>query len=84
MVKGPLHGLPFCVEKVDTAIVQCLEKLGAIAFCKTNSSTTVFGKTLHPLNKNLSIRSSSGGTACLVMTGGSLFGTGNDTTGSIR
>ncbi|XP_035704704.1 vitamin D3 hydroxylase-associated protein [Folsomia candida] len=114
-IKGPLHGIPFCV-KDDTAVigmdsscglsrllfkpakesavlVQIIENLGAIAFCRTNlpqsclsigSDNPIFGQTLNPLNKRLGPGGSSSGTAALVGAGGCHFGIGTDSGGSLR
>lgn len=80
-------------EKETAILVQLLEGLGGIAFCRTNlpqtcvsfgSRNPIFGKTLNPLNKHLSPGGSSSGTACLVAGGGCPFGTGSDTGGSLR
>jgi len=91
-VKGPLHGLPFCV-KDDTAvagmdstvgyarnlnkpwasnatIVQVLEDLGGIPFCRTNlpqscisygGHNPIFGWITNPLNPKLTTGGSSSG-----------------------
>lgn len=115
MVKGPLHGIPFCVKddarikgiestlgcskfigkpSSETAVlVQCLEALGAIPFCRTNTPQTcislgsenpIFGKTLNPIEKRVGPGGSSSGSGCLVAAGGCPFGTGSDTGGSLR
>lgn len=79
-------------ENETAVIVQSLEQLGAIPFCRTNcpqtccsgcSSNPIFGRTINPLN-GLSPGGSSSGTGCLVKGGGCWFGTGSDTGGSLR
>lgn len=77
----------------SAVIVQVLEGLGAIPFCRTNipqsclsvgSDNPIFGQTLNPLNKWLGPGGSSSGSAALVGAGGCPFGTGTDSGGSLR
>ena len=74
-------------------IVQALQSVGAIPFCKTNvpqgiiaapCENPIYGRTLNPLNKRLGPGVSSGGTGCLVAARGSPFGLGTDLGGSVR
>jgi len=79
--------------KEDAALVAAFKSLGAIPFCKTNvpqsllsfgCSNPVWGITTNPCNKDRTPGGSSGGEACLIGAGGSLFGIGSDIGGSVR
>ncbi|KAK9473854.1 amidase signature domain-containing protein [Dipodascopsis tothii] len=83
----------FKPEPKNSVVVDVLEDLGAIMYCKTNvpqsmmvpdTDNNVFGKTRNPLRKELSASGSSGGLAALVAMRGSLIGIGTDLGGSIR
>ncbi|GJN93350.1 hypothetical protein Rhopal_006403-T1 [Rhodotorula paludigena] len=102
---GPLHGLPislkdqFDLEGVDSSIernsvlVDLLQKLGAVIFCKTNvpqtmmsaeTNNNIFGRTLNPRNRSLGSGGSSGGEGALLAMKGSIVGFGTDFGGSVR
>ncbi|GME64974.1 hypothetical protein BP5796_11335 [Neofusicoccum parvum] len=77
----------------NSTLVDLLAKAGAIFFVKTNVPATlmmgesinnVFGRTLHPKNRELSSGGSSGGESALVSFRGSFLGVGTDIGGSIR
>ncbi|KAF2638234.1 amidase [Massarina eburnea CBS 473.64] len=77
----------------NATLVDLLEKLGAIRYCKTNVPTAMmiaesvnntFGRTLNPLNRKLTSGGSSGGESALIAFGGSCLGIGTDIGGSLR
>jgi Asp-tRNA(Asn)/Glu-tRNA(Gln) amidotransferase A subunit family amidase len=77
----------------SAVMVQILESLGAVPFCRTNlpqgclsvgSDNPIFGQTLNPLNKKLSPGGSSSGSACLVAAGACHIAIGTDSGGSLR
>ncbi|KAF2677776.1 amidase [Lentithecium fluviatile CBS 122367] len=77
----------------NATLVELLEKLGAVRYCKTNVPTAmmiaesvnnVFGRTLNPLNRKLTSGGSSGGESALLAFGGSALGVGTDIGGSLR
>ncbi|KAF2209220.1 hypothetical protein CERZMDRAFT_61576 [Cercospora zeae-maydis SCOH1-5] len=77
----------------NSALVDQLLSLGAIILAKTNipltmmaldSHNNVFGRTLNPLNRELTAGGSSGGEGALVAMRGSILGVGTDVGGSIR
>jgi len=77
----------------DGGMVKRMRDLGAIPFCLTNvpqtmntyaCSNPVFGLTTHPLDNTRTPGGSSGGEACLISMGGSIFGLGSDVGGSLR
>ncbi|GEM12062.1 amidase [Rhodotorula toruloides] len=77
----------------NSVLVDILESLGAIVFCKTNVPQTlmaaethnnIFGRTVNPSNRNLTSGGSSGGEAALLALKGSILGVGTDYGGSIR
>ncbi|BGP29156.1 hypothetical protein JCM10296v2_000894 [Rhodotorula toruloides] len=77
----------------NSVLVDLLERLGAIVFCKTNvpqtlmaaeTSSNVFGRTVNPRNRNLTSGGSSGGEGALLALKGSIIGVGTDYGGSIR
>ncbi|KAF2868625.1 amidase signature domain-containing protein [Massariosphaeria phaeospora] len=76
-----------------STLVELLEKLGAVRYCKTNVPTAmmiaesvnnVFGRTVNPLNRRLTSGGSSGGESALIAFGGSPLGVGTDIGGSLR
>ncbi|KAL5363152.1 amidase signature domain-containing protein [Aspergillus floccosus] len=89
-------GLTALVSKPSTfhaQLVKMLLALGAVIVAKTNVSQAmatpdsynhVFGRTLNPLNHQLTVGGSSGGEAALVAMHGSMVGFGTDIGGSIR
>lgn len=71
----------------NSTLVDVLEKLGAVRFCKTNVPTAmmiaesvnnVFGRTVNPRNRKLTSGGSSGGESALITFGGSPLGVGTD------
>ncbi|KAJ5604365.1 Amidase [Penicillium lagena] len=77
----------------NSAMVQILQKLGAVPYVKTNIPQTmmaadshnhVFGRTLNPHRSNLNAGGSSGGEGALIAMRGSVLGIGTDIAGSIR
>ncbi|KAI5287308.1 hypothetical protein KEM55_000026, partial [Ascosphaera atra] len=83
----------FKPAEANAPLVDLLISLGAVIIAKTNIPQTVgaldsvnyiFGRTLNPLNYNLTAGGSSGGEAALVAMRGSMVGLGNDVGGSVR
>jgi Asp-tRNA(Asn)/Glu-tRNA(Gln) amidotransferase A subunit family amidase len=81
------------VPDVDAPAVLRLKAAGALVLGKTNAAemamdynadNPVFGRTLHPLNANLTPGGSSGGEAVAIATYMSPGGIGSDLAGSIR
>ncbi|KAK3117810.1 hypothetical protein LTR53_000498 [Teratosphaeriaceae sp. CCFEE 6253] len=79
--------------KVESTIVTMLRDLGAVAYVKTNVPTAmmiaesvnnVYGRTVNPLNRNLTSGGSSGGESALIAMNGSPLGVGTDIGGSLR
>ncbi|ORY63410.1 amidase [Pseudomassariella vexata] len=79
--------------KSDSALAQLLAKAGAVFYVKTNVPTAmmiaesvnnVFGRTVSPLNRNLTSGGSSGGESALIAFKGSPWGIGTDIGGSLR
>ncbi|KAF2152646.1 acetamidase [Myriangium duriaei CBS 260.36] len=77
----------------NSAMVDLLADLGAVAYVKTNVPTAmmiaetvnnVFGRTVNPLNRKLTSGGSSGGESALIAFGGSALGVGTDIGGSLR
>ncbi|KAF2033109.1 amidase [Setomelanomma holmii] len=77
----------------NATLVDILEKLGAVRYCKTNVPTAmmiaesvnnVFGRTVNPLNRKVTSGGSSGGESALIAFGGSPLGIGTDIGGSLR
>jgi amidase len=76
----------------DCQLFAILRKAGAVFYCKTNQPqaamalecTSFHGRTLNPINTNLSPGGSSGGEAALMAMNGSVFAVGSDVGGSIR
>ncbi|KAF2751605.1 amidase [Sporormia fimetaria CBS 119925] len=77
----------------NATLVDLLEKLGAVRYCKTNVPTAMmiaetvnntFGRTVNPLNRKLTSGGSSGGESALIAFGGSPLGVGTDIGGSLR
>ncbi|KAF2820221.1 amidase [Ophiobolus disseminans] len=77
----------------NATLVDMLEKLGAVRYCKTNVPTAmmiaesvnnVFGRTVNPLNRKVTSGGSSGGESALLAFGGSPLGVGTDIGGSLR
>lgn len=71
----------------NATLVEILEKAGAVLYVKTNVPTAmmiaesvnnVFGRTVNPLNRNLTSGGSSGGESALIAFGGSPLGVGTD------
>ncbi|KAF1914417.1 amidase signature domain-containing protein [Ampelomyces quisqualis] len=77
----------------NATLVDILETLGAVRYCKTNVPTAmmiaesvnnVFGRTVNPLNRKITSGGSSGGESALIAFGGSPLGIGTDIGGSLR
>jgi amidase len=77
----------------NATLVELLEGLGAVRYCKTNAPTAMmiaetvnntFGRTVNPLNWKLTSGGSSGGESALIAFGGSCLGVGSDIGGSLR
>lgn len=77
----------------NSTLVEVLESLGAVRYCKTNVPTAmmiaesvnnVFGRTVNPRNRKLTSGGSSGGESALISFGGSVLGVGTDIGGSLR
>ncbi|PKY08623.1 fatty-acid amide hydrolase [Aspergillus campestris IBT 28561] len=88
-----LAALAFQPASADAPLVTLLESLGAIIIAKTNVPQTMgaldtanhlFGRTLNPLNRQLTVGGSTGGEAALLALRGSMAGFGSDIGGSIR
>ncbi|KAA8651633.1 hypothetical protein EYZ11_004895 [Aspergillus tanneri] len=88
-----LAALAFQPATEDSPLVKLLESLGAVIIAKTNVPQTVgtldscnhlFGRTLNPLNRQLTAGGSSGGEGALVALRGTMVGFGTDIGGSIR
>lgn len=71
----------------NATLVDVLENLGAVRYCKTNVPTAmmipesvnnVFGRTISPLNRKVTSGGSSGGESALIAFGGSPIGIGTD------
>jgi amidase len=80
------------LDKEDCQMTAILRQAGAIFYCKTNQpqaimhleTTSPWGRTLNPLNINLSAGGSTGGEAALIALRGSVLGVGTDIGGSVR
>lgn len=77
----------------DSTIVTILKSAGAILYVKTNVPTAMmfaesvnncYGRTVNPLNRNLTSGGSSGGESALIAMRGSCLGVGTDIGGSLR
>ncbi|PWY91997.1 amidase, partial [Aspergillus heteromorphus CBS 117.55] len=88
-----LASLAFHPSTQDSALITLLHSLGAIVIAKTNVPQTVaaldtvnnlFGRTLNPLNRQLTVGGSTGGEAALLALRGSMVGFGTDIGGSVR
>ncbi|KAJ5933748.1 Amidase [Penicillium verhagenii] len=96
--KGPFHGLPISI-KDNFNVLGYDTTIGFTSLVKkpaTYNSTLInflieaetvnnlFGRTVNPLNRNLTTGGSSGGEAALIAFGGSRIGVGSDIGGSLR
>ncbi|RAH80939.1 putative general amidase [Aspergillus japonicus CBS 114.51] len=88
-----LAALAFHPAAQSAPLVNLLASLGAIIIAKTNVPQTMgaldscnhlFGRTLNPLNRRLTVGGSTGGEAALLAMRGSMVGFGTDIGGSIR
>ena len=77
----------------DATVARRLRQAGAIVLGKTNTpeftlggecDNPIYGRTNNPYRLTHTPGSSSGGTAAIVAAGGTAFGLGSDTGGSIR
>lgn len=81
------------VSKENAAVVDLMEKAGAIPLGVTNlselctwweSSNCVYGRTRNPYDTTRIVGGSSGGEGCILGAAGSVVGIGSDVGGSIR
>ncbi|KAL4880135.1 amidase signature domain-containing protein [Aspergillus karnatakaensis] len=88
-----LAALAFKPAEADAPLVSLLKSLGAIIITKTNvpqtmgaldSANHLFGRTLNPQNRQLTVGGSTGGEGALLALRGSMIGFGTDIGGSIR
>ncbi|KIX98873.1 uncharacterized protein Z520_05334 [Fonsecaea multimorphosa CBS 102226] len=79
--------------KHNAAVVDIMLNAGAVLYVKTNVPTAmmmletvnnVTGRTLNPLNRDLTPGGSSGGESALIAFAGSPLGIGGDVAGSLR
>lgn len=77
----------------DASLVKSLKKLGAVIFARTTmpqsgmhleTSSNIYGATVHPRNRQLTSGGSTGGEAALMAMYGTPLGIGGDIGGSIR
>ncbi|KAI0695647.1 amidase [Cytidiella melzeri] len=77
----------------DAVAVDLLRRAGAVLYVKTANPQTllsletnnnIYGRTVNPLNRNLTPGGSSGGESALIALHGSPLGIGTDIGGSIR
>lgn len=80
-------------QLVPSAMVQILERLGAVMIAKTNlpqsilwceTENNIFGRTDNPRDRTFTPGGSSGGEAVNLVMKGALVGWGTDIGGSIR
>lgn len=85
--------LAFQPAKSSAPVVELIEKLGGVLYCKTNvpaaimtadTENLIFGKTKNPYNILLGAGGSSGGEGALIAAHGSPLGVGTDLAGSVR
>ena len=71
----------------NSPLIDILIEAGAVLYVKTNVPTAMmiaetvnnlFGRTVNPLNRNLTSGGSSGGESALIAFGGSALGVGSD------
>jgi Asp-tRNA(Asn)/Glu-tRNA(Gln) amidotransferase A subunit family amidase len=88
-----LAALAYKPATENSTLVDLLLSLGAVIIAKTNipqtlasldSTNSIFGRTLNPINRRLTAGGSSGGEGVLVAMRGSAIGIGTDIGGSIR
>lgn len=88
-----ITGLSDNVADEDSVQIRLLRELGAVFMFKTNLPTGVmmpetynhlYGRTLNPLNRDLSAGGSSGGECALLALRGAPIGVGSDIGGSMR
>ncbi|KAH7553089.1 hypothetical protein BM1_08062 [Bipolaris maydis] len=81
------------LSEKNSPLVDILLELGAVIYVKTNlpqtlmtadSHNNIFGRTLNPVNTNVTAGGSSGGEGALMGFRGSPLGIGTDIAGSIR
>ncbi|MGI4776412.1 MAG: amidase [Janthinobacterium lividum] len=80
------------LPKEDATVITRLQNAGAILLGKTNvpyngtsaTENPIFGTTNNPYNLKYSPGWSSGGEAAIISAGGTAFGVGSDSGGSIR
>lgn len=88
-----IAALAFKPAKENSTLVDILLQAGAVLYCKTqipqtlmalDSHNNLFGRTLNPLNTDVTAGGSSGGEGALLAMRGSILGVGTDIGGSIR
>lgn len=88
-----IAGLALNPSRTNAPLVDLLLSLGAVIVAKTNVPQTMgaldscnhlFGRTLNPINRQLTAGGSSGGEGVLVAMRGAMVGFGTDIGGSIR
>jgi amidase len=81
------------IAEYNSILIDTVLSLGGVLYVKTTLPQTImlgevrsylFGKTLNPLNRELSCGGSSGGEGSLIAMKGSICGLGTDIGGSIR
>ncbi len=81
------------IADFDSTVVERIKAAGAIIMGKTNAPEVamwletynhVYGRTLNPYDRRRGVGGSSGGEGAIIAAGGSPFGMGSDTGGSIR
>lgn len=88
-----LAALAFHPASEPSSLAALLTSLGAVIIAKTNvpqtlaaldSCNNLFGRTVNPLNRQLTAGGSSGGEGVLIAMRGAMVGFGTDIGGSIR
>lgn len=90
---GGIKDFEGSVSKNDDPIIKRIKENGGIIVGSTNmdeaafggeTSTSFYGRCINPINKELSVGGSSGGSAAAIASGLVKFSIGTDTMGSIR
>ena len=81
------------ISLTDDPIIANIKKNGGIIIASTNmdeaafggdTSSSFYGRCINPINKNLSVGGSSGGSAAAISAGIVKYSIGTDTMGSVR
>ncbi len=81
------------ISLTDDPIITNIKKNGGIIIASTNmdeaafggdTSSSFYGRCINPINKNLSVGGSSGGSAAAISAGIVKYSIGTDTMGSVR